>query len=347
MSDADGHKVETSVARYLPYGGWRTEPTANLTDRAFTGQKENMDIGLYYYNARYYAPVIGRFISADIIVPDPTNPQNYNRYSYVLNQPTIGTDPDGHCYPICTAVAGGLIGGAVAGVTYYLTTSAGERNAADAALAIGTGVVGGVLIGTGIGIAGAGATAGATAVAAGAGASVTAASTLLVSAGTGTLVAAETNMIMNRVTGSSFDRTDFALSAIGATIEGAIAPGLGPTRSIIASGVIGASESTLYNAVQGDAINGYDAFISGLWGLGSAAAGSGIEGVFSMGSSIGQPISRGAQPVDLTWLNVRDPILRRWIANSAATDAASAVGRTFVRDLIYEAAPRALEEGFR
>jgi hypothetical protein len=34
MSDAAGQKVETSVGRYLPYGRWRTEPTANLTDRA-------------------------------------------------------------------------------------------------------------------------------------------------------------------------------------------------------------------------------------------------------------------------------------------------------------------------
>ena len=54
MSDVNGQKVETIVARYLPYGRWRTEPTADLTDRAYTGQKHNMDIGLYYYNARYY-----------------------------------------------------------------------------------------------------------------------------------------------------------------------------------------------------------------------------------------------------------------------------------------------------
>jgi RHS repeat-associated protein len=96
MSDANGQKVETSAARYLPYGGWRTEPTANLTDRAFTGQKHNMDIGLYYYNARYYAPYINRFISADIIVPNPANPQSFNRYSYVRNNPVNFRDPTGH-----------------------------------------------------------------------------------------------------------------------------------------------------------------------------------------------------------------------------------------------------------
>jgi RHS repeat-associated protein len=97
MSDADGQKVETSVARYLPYGRWRTEPTADLTDRGYTGHKHNDDLGLIYMNARYYLPGIGRFISADTLVPDPTNPQQFNRYTYVLNNPLRFTDPTGHC----------------------------------------------------------------------------------------------------------------------------------------------------------------------------------------------------------------------------------------------------------
>ncbi len=50
-----------------------------------------------YYNARYYVPGLGRFASADTIVPDPTNPQQYNRYSYVLNSPLNFKDPSGHC----------------------------------------------------------------------------------------------------------------------------------------------------------------------------------------------------------------------------------------------------------
>jgi hypothetical protein len=49
--------------------------------------------------ARYYLPSAGRFISADTIVPDPTNPQQFNRYTYVLNNPLRYTDPTGHyCY---------------------------------------------------------------------------------------------------------------------------------------------------------------------------------------------------------------------------------------------------------
>ena len=47
-------------------------------------------------NARYYMPEIGRFISADTIVPDPANPQSYNRYAYVLNSPVNAIDPTGH-----------------------------------------------------------------------------------------------------------------------------------------------------------------------------------------------------------------------------------------------------------
>jgi hypothetical protein len=41
-------------------------------------------------------PEIGRFISADTIVPDPPNPQNFNRYAYALNSPLNYIDPTGH-----------------------------------------------------------------------------------------------------------------------------------------------------------------------------------------------------------------------------------------------------------
>jgi len=48
-------------------------------------------------SARYYDPGLGRFISADSIAPGFANPQNRNRYSYVLNNPLKYTDPTGHC----------------------------------------------------------------------------------------------------------------------------------------------------------------------------------------------------------------------------------------------------------
>ena len=92
-----GEEVLDSEACYLPFGDWRVEPSHDLTDQGFTGQKHNMDLGLYYYNARFYLPGIGRFASADTIVPDPVNPQQFNRYTYVLNNPLCFTASTGHC----------------------------------------------------------------------------------------------------------------------------------------------------------------------------------------------------------------------------------------------------------
>jgi RHS repeat-associated protein len=61
--------------------------------QGFTGQREDATIGLYFYNARYYDPVIGRFTQADTIVPEPGNPGSLNRYSYALNNPMRFADP--------------------------------------------------------------------------------------------------------------------------------------------------------------------------------------------------------------------------------------------------------------
>ncbi len=68
------------------------------TDRQYTGQRNEIGLGLYDYNARYYDPLLGRFLSADSIVPSPANPQSLNRYSYVLNSPLRYTDPSGHAH---------------------------------------------------------------------------------------------------------------------------------------------------------------------------------------------------------------------------------------------------------
>lgn len=65
------------------------------TDRLFTGQRLD-DTGLYYYGARYYDPTIGRFISADSIVPSIMNPQSLNRFAYALNNPLKYNDPTGY-----------------------------------------------------------------------------------------------------------------------------------------------------------------------------------------------------------------------------------------------------------
>jgi len=87
--------LESSIA-YFPFGSTRNTTGTLPTDQLFTGQRLDDNTGLYYYNARYYDPEIGRFISPDAIIPDWKNPQAWNKYSYVFNNPLKYTDNSGH-----------------------------------------------------------------------------------------------------------------------------------------------------------------------------------------------------------------------------------------------------------
>jgi RHS repeat-associated protein len=93
----DGGGGEVARQLYYPFGGTRWASVAPLpTDFGFTGQRNQSTIGLYDYHARFYDPLVGRFVSADSIVPNPGDPQDFNRYSYVRNNPLKYTDPTGH-----------------------------------------------------------------------------------------------------------------------------------------------------------------------------------------------------------------------------------------------------------
>jgi RHS repeat-associated protein len=83
---------------YRPYGGV-VAPTAGGSTAApqfgFTGQRFEASVGIYDYGARWYDPALGRFLQADSMVPDPTDTQSLNRYSYVRNDPLGRIDPGG------------------------------------------------------------------------------------------------------------------------------------------------------------------------------------------------------------------------------------------------------------
>ncbi len=66
-----------------------------VDNRGFTGHEMLDQLDLVHMNGRIYDPLIGRFLSADPILQDPMNGQSYNRYSYVMNNPTNLTDPTG------------------------------------------------------------------------------------------------------------------------------------------------------------------------------------------------------------------------------------------------------------
>lgn len=89
VTDENGDLV--SQTRYLPYGGDRTtQGNTDLSDRQYTSQIKDQESGVYYYNARYYDPMLAVFIS-----PDKTDNQ-LNRFTYVRNNPINYLDPTGY-----------------------------------------------------------------------------------------------------------------------------------------------------------------------------------------------------------------------------------------------------------
>jgi RHS repeat-associated protein len=63
--------------------------------RGFLGETHDPEAGLIYLNARYYDPVLARFISPDWL--DPTKPGvGMNRYAYAANDPVNKSDPGGN-----------------------------------------------------------------------------------------------------------------------------------------------------------------------------------------------------------------------------------------------------------
>jgi RHS repeat-associated protein len=85
---------------YLPFGGtFKAEGTGG-TDWRYTGQRQDEGSGLYYYNARYYDPTLGRFITPDTLVQAPYDPQTLNRYTYCRNNPVNLVDPSGNSFSL-------------------------------------------------------------------------------------------------------------------------------------------------------------------------------------------------------------------------------------------------------
>jgi RHS repeat-associated protein len=186
-TDSSGNVVARQL--YDAWGNIRYVTGTLPTDIAYTGQRLDAT-GLMYFQARYYASSLGRFISADTIVPQPGNPQALNRYAYTVNNPLKYNDPSGHCFIICAiggAIVGGLIGGIGSAVSQVVEDiQAGQPLSIDVgqvAQATGTGaVVGAVAGGTfGVGLAVGGAVAGATGITGGTAASVAGGATVALS----------------------------------------------------------------------------------------------------------------------------------------------------------------------
>jgi RHS repeat-associated protein len=103
LTDALGSVLETISATansatvqgnqvYSPYGSSRYQQGSMGTAKGFTGQYNDSVTGLDYYGARYYDPVVGRFLSADTA---EGNGVGMDPYAYVDGNPETYSDPTG------------------------------------------------------------------------------------------------------------------------------------------------------------------------------------------------------------------------------------------------------------
>lgn len=88
------------VARhdFIPFGEEVAPPPAPADKRLFTGKERDTETGLDYFQARYLRVAVGRFTTVDPIMAIERNlldPQQWNRYTYVTNNPLRYVDPDG------------------------------------------------------------------------------------------------------------------------------------------------------------------------------------------------------------------------------------------------------------
>ena len=124
---------------YAPFG----EPTL-VEDpdnaRRFAGKEFDAESGLNYFGARYLAGELGRFTSVDPVIPLQSallDPQLWNRYVYVRDNPLRYRDPDGRCiWDLCIgeiAIATGASAATVAALeataaaTAWLLSPPGQR----------------------------------------------------------------------------------------------------------------------------------------------------------------------------------------------------------------------------
>ena len=131
------------------YDVWGRRTVANNTfkfHRGYTGHEHLDEFKLIDMNGRMYDPLLARFLSPDPFVQMPDFSQNFNRYTYCLNNPLIYTDPSGEFWHL---IIGAAIGGAInwvangadlswEGLSYFATGAvSGALTAAFPGAAIG------------------------------------------------------------------------------------------------------------------------------------------------------------------------------------------------------------------
>jgi RHS repeat-associated protein len=92
----DDFGAEVARYDYAPYGSTIASSGPIPNDLTLADGRSDEDLPLVDMNARFYDPRLGRFISADSLIPNVFDSQALDRFAYVLDSPTNFTDPTGH-----------------------------------------------------------------------------------------------------------------------------------------------------------------------------------------------------------------------------------------------------------
>jgi RHS repeat-associated protein len=98
VARGDSGAVEAGVSSALdlyPYGAPFASSVAE-SSRQFTGHERDTGTGMDYMLARYAGEFQARFLSPDIVDGEPPEPQHWNKFSLLGNDPVIRVDPDGN-----------------------------------------------------------------------------------------------------------------------------------------------------------------------------------------------------------------------------------------------------------
>ncbi|MBI4208989.1 MAG: RHS repeat-associated core domain-containing protein [Deltaproteobacteria bacterium] len=92
----DSSGVVQQAEYYTPFGEILRgeERGEGATPYLYTGQEKDSSTDFYYFQARYYDPLLARFVSADPL-KDAKNPQDFHLYAYAWNNPLKVIDPSG------------------------------------------------------------------------------------------------------------------------------------------------------------------------------------------------------------------------------------------------------------
>ena len=93
LAEADASGNITATYDYAPYGSQALG--APPSGPGYTGHVNDPESGLVYMQARYYDPVVGRFLSVDPVGPGAGDVFTFNRFAYVDNNPIVRSDPTG------------------------------------------------------------------------------------------------------------------------------------------------------------------------------------------------------------------------------------------------------------